>query len=62
VIYDLSKQEIEMIQRMREFKLARRSRLQHLREIIESPLIKETLYERLYADERRVLSMHARMV
>ena len=62
MICDLTDKEFEFIQRMREFKLARRSRLQRVKEIIETPLFKECVYERLYAEERRVLAMHARMV
>lgn len=58
----VSEKEYEFIERMRELKLARRSTLLHIREIIESPMVKPQLFEAIYKEDRAKLSMFSRMI
>lgn len=62
--FELNESEQKFVERMREFKLARRSRLQRVGEIIANlpHEVKAPLFDVAYADERRKLAMFARMV
>jgi hypothetical protein len=63
-VISLNESEEQFILRMREFKLARRSTLLHIREVMANlpHEVKAPIFDVAHADKRRELAMFSRMV